>query len=120
MKKTNIAGYEFNNFGSNNYSNGMELITSTDRPLEIIEKVKLQEPGFENIWFNPSAPCSEFEFFGLLGSQEEYEKTYKEQVDAQIGKSMCDKFGWRNWPDKEITDAYEAELRKNYKDWWEK
>jgi hypothetical protein len=33
---------------------------------------------------------------------------------------MVAKFGWNNWPDREITDAYEAELRKNYKDWWEK
>lgn len=120
MEKINIAGYEFNNFGSNNYSNGMELITSTDRPLEIIEKVKLQEPGFENIWFNPSAPCSKFEFFGFLGSEEQYKETYQEQVDAQIGKAMCDKFGWNNWPEKSITDAYEKELRENYKDWWDK
>ena len=118
MEKFNIGGYEFCNFGSNNYSNGMELITSTDRPLEIIEKVKLQE--LENIWFNPSAPSSDFEFFGFLGTKEQYEKTYKEQVNSQIAKEMCAKFGWSNWPSPEITDAYEKNIRENYKDWWEK
>lgn len=119
MEKLVINGYTFNNFGENNYSNGMQLITSTDRPTEILEKVKLQEPGFEYVWFNPSAPCNDFEFFGVLGTKEQYEKTYKEQVNSQIGKAMCDKFGYKNWPDKSITDAYEDELRKNYKDWWE-
>lgn len=119
MEKINIAGYEFNNFGSNNYSNGMELITSTDRPSEIIEKVKFQESGFENIWLNPSAPCTEFEFFGLLGTEEQYKEVYRNQKDAQISKKMIDKFGWNDWPSCEITEAYENELLVNYKDWWE-
>lgn len=119
MEKINIEGYEFNNFGSNNYSNGMELITSTDRPSEIIEKVKYQEPGFENIWLNPSTPCSTSEFFGFLGTEEQYKQVYRNQKKAQISKKMIDKFGWSNWPSREITEAYENELLTNYKDWWE-
>ena len=119
MEKFNIAGYEFNNFGSNNYSDGMKLITSTDRPSEIIEKVKRKEPGFENIYLNPSAPCSDFEFFGLLGTEEQYEKVYQTQKKAQIAKKMIDKFGWDDWPSREITEAYKDELLANYKDWWE-
>lgn len=119
MEKLNIAGYEFNNFGSNNYSNEMELITSTDRPSEIVKKVKHKEPGFENIWLNPSAPCSEFEFFGLLGTEEQYQQVYQNQKKAQIAEKMIDKFGWNNWPSHEITEAYENELLANYKDWWE-
>lgn len=119
MEKINIAGYEFNNFGSNNYSNEMELITSTDRPSEIIEKVKYQEPGFENIWLNPSTPCSTSEFLGFLGTEEQYKQVYRNQKKAQISKKMMDKFGWSNWPSREITEAYENELLINYKDWWE-
>lgn len=119
MKKINIQGYEFCNFGDNNLTNEMELISSSDRPQEIFEKVKLQEPGFENIWFNPSAPCTKSEFFGLMGTEEQYAKVYKEQKEAAISKKMVEKFGWGNWPDKAITDAYEEELRSNYKDWWE-
>ena len=119
MEKININGYEFCNFGENNYSHGMELITSTDRPTEILEKVKLQEPGFENIWFNPSAPCNDFEFFGVLGTEEQYKEFYEEQKASQISKKMIEAFGWNNWPDKEITDRYEMKLLTNYKDWWE-
>ena len=119
MEKLNIASYKFNNFGSNNYSDEMELITSTDRPLEIVEKVKRKEPGFENIWLNPSAPCSASEFFGLLGTEEQYKQVYRSQKEAQISKKMVDKFGWNDWPSREITEAYEDELLANYKDWWE-
>lgn len=119
MEKLNIAGYEFNNFGSNNYSNGMELITSTDRPSEIVEKVKRKEPGFENIWLNPSAPCSDFEFFGVLGTEEQYLQFYKTQKNAIIGSRMVEMFGWDNWPPIGVTEAYKTQLLANYKDWWE-
>lgn len=119
MLTINIEGYEFCNFGKNNYSNGMELITSSDRPQEILQKVKNKEAGFENIWLNPSAPCSDFEFFGLLGSKEQYEKVYRSQKDAQIAEKMIDKFGWNDWPSREITQAYKNKLLANYKDWWE-
>ena len=119
MEKLNIADYEFNNFGSNIYTYRMKLISSTDRPSEIVEKVKRKEPGFENIWLNPSAPCSTSEFFGFLGTEEQYEKVYHSQKEAQISKKMIDKFGWNDWPSREITEAYKDELLANYKDWWE-
>lgn len=118
MEKFSLEGYIFCDFGTNNYSNGMRLITSTDRPQEIIEKVKSKKYGFYNIWLNPSAPCNEFEFFGVLGTYEQYKEFYQSQKEAQIGKAMVNKFGFRCWPD-EATE-YEKELRKNYKDWWEK
>ena len=119
MEKLNIAGYEFNNFGSNIYTYRMKLIASTDRPSEIVEKVKRKEPGFENIWLNPSAPCSISEFFGFLGTEEQYKQVYRSQKEAQIADKMIDKFGWNDWPSREITEAYRAELLANYKDWWE-
>lgn len=119
MEKIYIEGYEFNNFGSNNYSNEMELITSTDRLSEIVEKVKRKEPGFENIWLNPSAPCSDFEFFGLLGTEEQYLQFYKTQKNAIIGSRMVEMFGWDNWPPRGVTEAYKTQLLANYKDWWE-
>lgn len=119
MLTINIEGYEFCNFGKNNYSNEMELITSTDRPSEILQKVKNKEPGFENIWLNPSAPCSTSEFFGFLGTEEQYKQVYRNQKKTQISKKMIDKFGWSNWPSREITEAYECGLLANYKDWWE-
>ena len=122
MQKINIAGYEFNNFESNNYSNGMQLITSTDRPTEILEKIKLQEPGFECVWFNPSAPSNDEEFFGVLGTEEQYSEFYKRQRDAQIAELLLKKFG--SWTEiahldnEEFKEAKE-EIESTYKDWWE-
>lgn len=120
MQTINIEGYEFCNFGKNNHSNEMELITSTDRPSEILQKVKHKEPGFENIWLNPSAPCSTFEFFGVLGTEEQYLQFYKTQKNAIIGSRMIEMFGWDHWPPRGVTEAYKIQLLANYKDWWEK
>lgn len=120
MQTINIEGYEFCNFGKNNYSKGMELISSSDRPQEILQKVKNKEAGFENIWLNPSAECSDFEFFGVLGTKEQYSQFYEAQKKAIIADRMIDKFGWDDWPLKETTEAYKTQLLSNYKDWWEK
>lgn len=120
QKKTiNIEGYEFYNFGENNYSNGMKLIYSSDRPKEILQKVLAKEAGFENIWLNPSAKCSDFEFFGVLGTEEQYLQFYKTQKNAIIGDRMVKMFGWTNWPPRRITEAYKTQLLDSYKDWWE-
>lgn len=119
MQIINIEGYEFCNFGKNNYSNGMELITSSDRPKEILQKVKNQEIGFENIWLNPAANCSDFEFFGVLGTEEQYLQFYKAQKNAIIGSRMVEMFGLDNWPPKRVTKAYKTKILDSYKDWWE-
>ena len=77
MKKINIAGYEFNNFGSNNYSNRMELITSTDRPSEIFKKVKpyknvketfikLKEAGYKVAILSDFPPEQKGDIWGVL------------------------------------------------------
>lgn len=122
MEKFTINGVEFNNFGENNYSNGMQLITTTRSQMNIpmaslIEQVLRGE--FRGVYLNPSAPCNIEEFFGVLGTKEQYEEFYQSQRESQISKKMIEKFGWNNWPDKEITEKYEDELRRNYKDWWE-
>lgn len=137
MTTITLAGIEFNNFGCNNYSNGMELVTVTYPPKDLVQRVLNKEifgrwasPKEINgvkgmklttkyIFLNPSAPCCEDEFFGVLGTEEQYQEFYKQQADSQIAKHMIAKFGTRNWPEKEITDAYEEALRKGYKDWWD-
>lgn len=122
MKKFTINGVKFNNFGSNNYSDGMELVTTTRSQMNIpmaslIERVLRGE--FPGIYLNPSAPCNMEEFFGVFGTEKQYKEFYQNQVDSQISKKMIDKFGWSNWPDPPITQAYKKELRENYKDWWD-
>ena len=135
MEKLTLNNVEFNWFGTNNYSNGMELVTVTNPSKDLVQRVLNKEifgtwasptPSKavkftkKFVFLNPSAPCGDFEFFGVLGTEEQYNKFYKTQVDAQIANAMIEKFGWSDWPEREITKAYEAELRKNYKDWWEK
>ena len=123
MEKFSLEGYIFCDFGTNNYSNGMRLITSTDRPQEILEKVKSKEYGFYNIWLNPSAPCLEYEFFGVLGTKEQYSEFYRRQREAQIANLLLKKFG--SWAEiahldnEEFKEAKE-EIESAYKDWWEK
>jgi hypothetical protein len=118
MKKFMINGVEFNNFGPNNYSDGMELITVNNPKEDFVQRVLAGE--FHGIYLNPSAPCYEEEFFGVFGTSEQYKKFYAKQKESIISKGMIDKFGWGLWPAPKVTDAYEEELRKNYKDWWEK
>ena len=124
MKKFTINGIEFNNFGSNNYSNGMELVTVTNPPKGLIGRVLVRvEPGFENIWLNPSAPCNDFEFFGVLGTEEQYSEFYKKQREAQIAKLLIKKFGsWAEIAELDNEEFKEAkeEIESAYKDWWEK
>jgi len=123
--------FELCNFGTNNYSDGMSLVSSSNNAKELTELAKKGLLG--NIWFtskgavvkrvrlNPSAPCSDFEFFGVLGTDEQYEKLYQNQKNAVIGKAMCDKFGYGHWnADPLTTTRYERDLRESYKDWWEK
>lgn len=117
MKKTIINGVAFNNFGSNNYSDGMELITLYPCPDNMVQDVL--DGKYPGVYLNPSAPCRE-EFYGVLGTEEQYKELYRNQADSQISKKMIAKFGWNNWPDPEITRAFEKELRKDYKDWWNK
>ena len=122
--------YEVINFGENAYSNGMKLISSSENTKELLEKVLIGSLGtlhftptgckILKVYLNPSAKCSDFEFYGVLGTKDQYDKLYQSQKDAQISKQMISKFGWNNWPNKEVTDAYRNELITNYKDWWEK
>ena len=116
MKKITINEVEFCDFGSNNYSCGMHLITAYPCTPEMIQDVL--NGKYPGVYLNPSAPCEE-EFYGVFGTEEQYKEFYKRQKDACIAAAMVERFGYGNWP-KTIADAYEADLIRNYKDWWEK
>ena len=83
MKKITINGVIFNDFGTNNYSDGMCLITTEDHSVTVERVLKGDFPG---VYLNPSAPCTKEEFFGVYGTKEQYEKFYKNQREAQISK----------------------------------
>lgn len=122
MKKFTINGIEFESYGSNNYSCGMELVSVGTNSSEESENLtrRVLNGEFPGIFLNPSSPYYDDEFFAVFGTKEQYEKFYTNQKNSQISKRMIDKFGWGLWPSPKVTNAYETELRKNYKDWWEK
>ena len=112
MKKTNINGVVFANFGENNYSCGMELIaTSAD-----ITPQQVLSGEFPGVHLNPSAPWTE-EAFCVLGTEEQYAEFYETQREAQISKRLCEQGGLELpiHEYRELRDQIESE----YKDWWE-
>lgn len=121
MKKFTINGVEFNNFGPNNYSDGMELITVNNPPKDFVQRVLKGE--FYGIYLNPSAPCCEDEFFGVFGTSEQYEKFYRNQRDCQVSKILMAKFGGLEGLQKASREEYSKareDSYNEYKDWWEK
>lgn len=118
MEKLIIDGFEFNDFGANNYSEGMRLI-SAENSEELMEAYKRGlSIGECQVFYNPSAPCTKHEFYGVFGLESDYQKFYKRQKEAQIAKKMLDKFGNRDVPIKEW-QAAEKEITDAYKDWWQ-
>ena len=113
MEKITINGVEFNDFGTNNYSEGMRLITVYPMPENIVEDVL--NGKYHNVYLNPSAPC-ENEFFGVYGTPEQYEKFYSRQCKACKAEMVLEEIDWdfNNPKYYEIKDKVERE----YKDWW--
>ena len=124
MEKITINDVVFCNFGSNNYTCGMELVSSYPCDPQIIEDVLLgrYSLGEKQVFLNPSAPCGE-EFFGVLGTQEQYNEFYVNQKDAQISKMILDDLGGMSGLMSATREEYKAAKDKaeaNYKDWWNK
>lgn len=119
MKKVTINGVEFNDFGANNYSNGMRLVTCYPMPENMISDVLAGK--YKGVYLNPSARCSE-EFFGVLGTPEQY-KTFKErQEESQISSRIINQAGGFHEFERLSLEEYrriEQEVRSAYKNWWE-
>lgn len=118
MKKFVINNVEFCNFGSNNYSEGMELITCYPMPDNMVEDVLAGK--YHGVYLNPSAPCSE-EFYGVFGTSEQYKKLYAQQKESQISKMIVNRAGGFDAMRKMPLEEYrtlEEQCEKEYKDWW--
>lgn len=111
MDKFEINGVTFTDFGANNYSNGMHLITAS---ADIVTDVLAGK--YPGIHLNPSAPCHGSEFYGVFGTEEQYREFYNRQREAQLSSQIIPKVNtdWSNY--REVR----AEVEANYKDWWEK
>jgi hypothetical protein len=117
METICINGIEFCNFGPNNLSCGMSLISLYPTPENLVQRVLDGE--FPGVYLNPSARCDS-EFYGVFGTAEQYKEFHKRQKNAQIASRVVDKFGFDLDVPKDVWQAYEQGLRDTYKDWWEK
>ena len=119
MKHVTINGVEFCDFGPNNYSNGMRLITCYPMPENMIQDVLAGK--YEGVYLNPSARCGE-EFYGVLGTPEQYKEFKERQEDAQISGLILGLAGgfdaFRKLPVEDYR-RLEHEVRSSYKNWWE-
>lgn len=113
MDKIIINGVTFTDFGSNNYSNGMHLVSCSTFPENIIEDVL--NGKYPNLWLNPSAPCDS-EFYGVYGTEEQYREFYNRQKEAQISKRILSQLHLAATPKEWMAAKEEAEA--SYKDWW--
>ena len=112
MVKRCINGVWFVDYGSNNYSEGMHLI-STGAAITTEEVLAGEFPG---LYLNPSAPWTDDEAFLVYGTPEQYEKFYQNQVEAQISKRLCQQggLGLSITAYRELRES----IKNNYKDWW--
>lgn len=120
MTKTIINGVEFCNFGENLLSNGMQLITCYPMPDGMVQDVLNRK--YPNVFLNPSVPCTS-EFYGFLGTKEQYKKVYCEQRDAQISKRILELLDFCQRGDNIPIDEWRAaakQANEEYKDWWER
>ena len=113
MNTITINGVTFNDFGANNYSNGMHLVSAYPMPDNMIKDVLAGK--YPGIHLNPSAPCGS-EFYGVYGTEEQYREFYNRQKEAQISKRILSQLHLAATP-KEWMAAKE-EAKASYKDWW--
>jgi len=118
MKTFHINGVEFCDFGPNNYTNGMHMVTCYPMPENMVEDVLAGK--YPGVYLNPSAPCYD-EFYGVFGTEEQYSEFKSRQEEAQIASQVIDKAGglsaFQQLPYEDF-EAIEREVRSSYKNWW--
>lgn len=123
MKQIKICGIEITDFGANSYSHGMHLVYFYGKDeLDVRSIVQAVKDGdIHCLYLNPSAPCSMWEFYGVMGTPEQYAELYAEQKASVIATRLMEHFGgfekFYNVDPVEM-EAAKAEIEANYKDWW--
>lgn len=118
MNTLTINGVVFNDFGQNNYSYGMKLISVYPAPENIVEDVLAGK--YPGVFLNPSAPCNT-EFFGVYGTDEQYKDFYQRQREAQISKRTMEILGGfeeSRTASLERFKAAQEQAVRDYRDWW--
>ena len=118
MKKITINGHVADNFGSNNYSHGMEAIVFSPTTTTI-EQVK----ALPNVFLHPTVTPNSYEIFALLGTQEQFDEFFKSAKEAYCSKEAVQRCG--GIPEYDDQDAWtkihnlEDKLWDGFKPWYE-
>lgn len=112
MKKETINGVEYTNFGSNNYSRGMEAVTFDPKDITPEEVAKL--PGF---FLHPSLEPNSCEIFALKGTTPQYLEFFKAVVDHEAAKYAISIFGLNPQSWDEFSET-EQEFKDNFRPWF--
>lgn len=114
--KTIIEGYAVDNFGSNNYSYGMEAIVFNHKEVTVKEVEKLP-----NIFLHPICKPNSLEIFALLGTQEQFAKFYKSAVSSYAAKAAFDKYGMPENEDRgtwNLIHSYVEDVEADFVPWY--
>lgn len=117
MKKEIIGDLLATNYGSNNYSCGMEAIVF-NAMLTTIERVK----GLPNVFLHPTVESNKLDIFALKGNQVQFKEFYESAKASHCAKKAFDKFGMPEMDDTETWNKlhdYIEELKKEFKAWYE-
>ena len=103
MNKVIIHGVEAYNFGSNNYSFGMEAVVFN--PANVTVK---QIKEMDGVFLHPTCKPNRLEIFALLGTQEQFDKFYPSCVEAEMAKLAQSKLGVPNYEDSAAWQSFVA------------
>lgn len=125
MKQIKIRGIEMTDMGTTNNTHGMHLIYFYGKdPLDVRSIVQAVKDGdIHCLYLNPSAPCTKFEFYGVMGTPEQYLEFYAEQKASIIATCLIEYFSGRdNFTADQLDPAEVAYMKEraeaNYEDWW--
>lgn len=114
MNKETVNGIEYTNFGSNNYSRGMEAVIFDPKTITPEEVAKL--PGF---FLHPELEPNSREIFALKGTLLQYLEFFKAVVDSEATKYAVSIFGLnpQSWDEFHET---EQRFKDRFRPWfWE-
>lgn len=114
MNKETVNGIEYTNFGSNNYSRGLEAVSFDPKDITPEEVSKL--PGF---FLHPSLEPNSCEIFALKGTFPQYLEFLKVVVDVKATEYAVSIFGLnpQSWDEFRET---EQRFKDRFRPWfWE-
>ena len=115
MKKIEINGISADNYGSNNYSCGMEGIVFSTKDITV-EQVKL----LPNVFLHPTVEPNSYEIFALLGTKEQYEEFLKDAKESHCANKAFNELGHpRNDNEWNKLKSRIKELEAEFKPWYE-